>query len=184
MNTVDILVLVVLVLNGAIGAARGFVWQAFRVGSLVLALWLGHRFAAPLADGPLSALTGLDATGRRVIAYVGILVAVYAAMHLIGHWIRRLIDKARLTSTDRALGFLLGGLKGAFFVVLTFQILFVFFAVLPDDIQSQLVGGKDGNPPASQAFILHRNLVAKQLSGMMPEDLREDIIQGVARSAR
>ena len=37
MNTVDVLVLVVLILNGVLGAFRGFVSQAFRIGSLILA---------------------------------------------------------------------------------------------------------------------------------------------------
>lgn len=183
MNTVDILVLVVLLLNGIIGAFRGFVWQAFRLGSLVLAFWLGHRYAQELADGPLTHLKMLeDDTGRRVVAYVLILAATYGVMHLIGYWFRSLINKARLASADRSLGFLLGSLKGALFVALAFQIVLVFFPFVPSDVQTQLLGGPKGTPPASQAFQLHRDLLAERLGTMMPKQINSDLAKGLSRT--
>lgn len=180
MNTADVLVLVVLLLNGVIGAFRGFVWQAFRIGSLVLAFWLGHRFAPAIADGPLTRFEALDETGRKVVAWVGVLVAVYVVMHVIGHWLRALINKARLSSADRALGFLLGGVKGGVFVALAFQVLLVFFPFLPAEVATQLRGGPEGTPPPSQAFALHHRLLAERMNELMPGAMKKELDRGLA----
>ncbi len=183
MNTADILVLAVLVLNGVIGAFRGFVWQVFRVGSLVLAFWLGNRYAQDLAAAIPEGWIASDASGRGVVAWLVIGGATYLGMYGLGYLLRGLIDKARLTSSDRSLGFLLGAAKGAIFVVLAFQVILVFFPLLPGSVQQQLVGGKDGNPPPSQAFRLHHDLLSERMNSIIPDEVGVEVQKGAKEAA-
>ncbi len=178
MNTVDLLVLAVLFLNGVIGAFRGFTWQVFRLGSLVLAFWLGNHYSGKLADWLPTAWLPDDRMQRSALLWVIIGVGSYLLMYGIGYIFRRWIDRARLASSDRALGFFLGAAKGAAIVALVFQVLLVFFPLLPDSVQSQLVGGSSGSPPQSQAFRLHHQLISRQLNAIVPERLQNDFERG------
>jgi uncharacterized membrane protein required for colicin V production len=183
MNTVDILVLAVLFLNGAIGAFRGFVWQVFRLGSLVLAFWLGNHYSARLADRFPASWMAQDPTGRNALAWIVIGLGTYLVFSLLGHALRSVIDRMRLASSDRALGFLLGAAKGVVICALIFQMLIVFFPVLPGHVQAQLRGGAEGTPPPSEAFLLHHRLLSDQLRTIVPERLRSDFERGFMDSA-
>ena len=180
MNTVDLLVLVVLVLNGVIGAFRGFVWQAFRLGGLVLAFYLGRRFGGELAETS-QPWFDWDPAGWRVICYVAVFVGTYGLVWLLGFWFRELLNKARLASADRSLGFLLGVLKGAIFVAIAFQILVIFYDWLPADVQIQLVGDTEGTVPASHTFTLHREWLVDRLNEIVPPEIKKDVIDGASR---
>jgi membrane protein required for colicin V production len=182
MNSVDLIVLVVVTLNGLIGAFRGFTWQVFRLGSVVLAFWLGTRFAVPLADGPLEKIFGQDEVIRQVCAWVGIFVVTYLVMTWLGYRLRTVIDRARLTSSDRSLGFLVGSLKGVLFVALAFQVLIMFMTYLPDSVRTEFVGDRAGDKLPSQAWMLHMELFASRLSDLLPPELEDQIVQGLRRS--
>ncbi|MAG33157.1 MAG: hypothetical protein CL908_19945 [Deltaproteobacteria bacterium] len=176
MNSVDLIVLVLILLNGAIGAYRGFTWQVFRLGSLALGWWLGSRFAVEVADGPLGGLDW-DETGRRVVAWVVIFVGTYLIMSWLGGRFRSLIEKARLTSSDRSLGFLLGGLKGLVFVAIAFQILVIFAPVVPSEVKTRIWGDGDHRP--SQAAKLHQKLLVNFMNDLIPDEMGDKVIDGV-----
>jgi membrane protein required for colicin V production len=112
MNVVDMVVAGLLVVNAILGAIRGFALQAFRLGSIVLAVWLAQMFAGNLAvlvEPWLSWPLGQ----REALAWVVIGGAVYLIMVMIGHYAKNLLQRLRMGGADRALGTLLGGLKGA-----------------------------------------------------------------------
>ena len=111
MNTVDVIVVLVVLLNGIIGAFKGFAWQFIRLGSVILGFVLARSYGPDIANWSES-WVDWDPTGRRVIAYVAVFAGAYLAVSLVGHFFRSLIDRARLRSADRSLGFVLGALKG------------------------------------------------------------------------
>ena len=121
------------------------------LGGLVLAFYLGRRYGGDLAENS-QAWFDWDPAGWRVICYVAVFIGTYAAVWLLGYWFRGLLNKARLASADRSLGFVLGVLKGAVFVAIAFQILVIFYDWLPQDVQIQLVGDSEGTVPASHTL--------------------------------
>src|SRR4029079_2328228 len=50
MNVVDMVVVGLLIVNTILGAVRGFALQAFKLASIVLAIWLAHRFSGEFAE--------------------------------------------------------------------------------------------------------------------------------------
>ena len=177
MNSADAIVLVVILANGLLGAIRGFTWQVFRLASLVLGFWLSWRFAVRFADGPLLSWLGWeDATARRVLSYAVIFAGAYLVMHLVGWWMRGLIDRLRLRSSDRSLGFLLGCLKGCVFVVVALQILLIFEPVLPADVRAQLWGDPARNIAPSRAASLHQRWLAERLNEVIPRELGDEVV--------
>ena len=164
MNSVDLIVLIIILINGAIGAYRGLVWQAVRIGSIVLGLWLGMEFATAVSQSPPISWLGWEEPTVTIAAWSAILVSTYLAMAWIAHVLRRWIDKARLTSSDRSLGFLLGSAKGAVFVALGLQVLLLGGPVVPGAFQAQL--------ESSQAANLHKEWLKDALDDATPHDMR------------
>jgi uncharacterized membrane protein required for colicin V production len=176
MNSIDLIVLVVILLNGAIGAFRGFTWQAFRLGSVILAFWLGSRFAVTVAEAPPITWLGWDNPNdpmRTVLAWVGILLVTYACMAWLGHLMRGWIEKARLTSSDRSLGFLLGSAKGIIFVAIALHVLVLLkpLGCVPQSWRAQL-WGQDGGEDGSRAVQLHEDWLRSSLDKLTPDELK------------
>lgn len=181
MNTVDVLVAVVVFLNGVIGAFRGFVWQAFRLGSLLLGLFTAYRFSPAVATWSEDWIAW-DASGRRVLAFVAVFLVCYLALSGLGYLLRKVLDKARLASADRSLGFMLGGVKGAFFVVLGFYVLLIFYAWLPGDLRTQLEGDPDRDIPPSRSWTLYGRAAHKHLDWVLPEQMQQDAEEGMRQA--
>jgi membrane protein required for colicin V production len=155
MNIVDIIVLGILLLNGILGAIRGFAIQAFRIGSIVLAIYLAHTRAADLAAILGNVLESWPHAQRVALAWVIIGIATYLGMSVLGHFARRQIEKLRLGSADRALGFILGGLKGAALCVIAFQVISGFGPILPATFEHHLLGNRELGIEPSRAFQVH-----------------------------
>ena len=178
MNTIDILVLVVLVLNGVLGAFRGFVSQAFRLAGIAAAILLAWQLGPKLADAA-QAWVGWDEGARKVAAYGLIFVAVYVVATLLGFLLRKTLEKMRLGSADRALGFVLGCVKGAVFTIIAFQLVLLVWNVLPRDVQIQFQGDPQADIAGSRAFKLHVDLFQETVDGIFPKDWKQDVAKGV-----
>src|SRR5262245_28068248 len=111
MNVVDMVVLGLLVINTILGAVRGFALQAFRLSSIVLAIWLAHLYADGFADLAAPHLSW-PRLQLQALGWVVIGGAVYLAMLTIGYYTKSVIQRLRMGGADRALGALLGSLKG------------------------------------------------------------------------
>ena len=177
MNTIDVIVVLVVVLNGIIGAYKGFVWQALRLASIVLGILLARSLGPSLAVG-LESWMSWDPTGCRVIAYITVFAATYLLVTVIGHMCRKWIDKARLTSTDRSLGFILGSAKGLLLVWVIFYFVLIFFPVLPDYARTQLRGDPAAHVPPSKSFRMWDRWVRSHLDTMMPQGIQKDMVEG------
>lgn len=130
-----------LVVNALLGAVRGFALQAFKLASIVLAIWLARLYADGFAD---LAAPHLDwPQGQRVaLGWVVIGGAVFLVMVAIGHYAKNLIQRLRMGGADRALGTLLGALKGLLYAAVGMHILTAVISassfVVPDHLKTTL----------------------------------------------
>lgn len=108
--TLDIVIVAVVLLSAAIGLVRGLVKEV-----LSLAAW-GLAFIAGIYFAPLLAPQFPDAWGgesvRTVIAFALLFIGTLIAAGVARWLIAQLIDATGLSSTDRVLGFVFGGLRG------------------------------------------------------------------------
>jgi membrane protein required for colicin V production len=141
MNVVDLVVVGLLVVNTILGAVRGFALQAFRLASIVLAIWLAHRFANDFADAAARFLEW-PRLQLQALGWITIGVLVYLAMLMLGHYARHVIERLRMGGADRALGALLGGLKGLLYALIGLHVITAIVSagslIVPDSIQSEM----------------------------------------------
>lgn len=112
----DYAILAVIALSGIVGFARGLVRELLSVAIWVgaaLVAWLYHPLLAPeLGDWIASP------TLRKGAAFLILVFGVLFVGALVGHLISSLVSKTGLTGTDRLLGLLFGGVRGAVLVAM------------------------------------------------------------------
>lgn len=119
MQTVDFIILAVLVLPAIAGLFYGFLNILFSLAAWGIALGLAAKFGSQFS--PL--LQNYIATPmlRDVIAFVGLFIVSLMLLSALGYFIVKLLGRAGLTAADRILGFLFGiGLGGAIIAVAVF----------------------------------------------------------------
>ncbi len=121
MNALDWAIVGVLSVSVLLGIVRGFVREALAVAGWVVGIALALRYSVELGaklplDIPAPAL-------RTGIGALAIIAASVFACALAGWVVRRLVEAARLSAADRALGALFGVARAVLIVLA-----FVFFA--------------------------------------------------------
>jgi membrane protein required for colicin V production len=121
LNPLDWVIVGVLGASVLLGVVRGFVREALAVTGWVVGIVLALRYATELGaalpfDVPVPAL-------RTGIGALAIVVASVFAAALAGWIVRRLLEAARLSAADRALGALFGVTRAVLIVLAI-----VFFA--------------------------------------------------------
>ncbi len=110
MSLLTITMLAVLALGSLRGLLRGLIKEIASVTAFVLGGWLAYRFHEAAAV-PLISLMPLHVA--RVVAFVGLLLAVGVSAHLIGNLLTGLMKLALLGWVNRLGGLALGFLEGA-----------------------------------------------------------------------
>ena len=110
MNWADFSILSIIGISALISLFRGFVREALSVVGLAAAIWVAVTFYDQASDLLVNVIS--LPTGRRVIAFVALIVVSLLIAGLINHLIGKLVDKAGLTGTDRMLGVVFGVVRG------------------------------------------------------------------------
>ena len=110
MNWADFSILSIIGISALISLFRGFVREALSVVGLAAAIWVAVTFYNQASDLLVNVIS--LPTGRRVIAFVALIVVSLLIAGLINHLIGKLVDKAGLTGTDRMLGVVFGVVRG------------------------------------------------------------------------
>lgn len=128
MTALDIIVLFLLGGGAVFGFMRGFVQEA-----LSLIAWIMIIAAVRMLHGPATAALGEAVgteSGAAVLAFLAIVIVVYA----LGRWIAKLIGaksrKSVLGPIDRVLGFGFGAVKGLIGATLIFLLLVMGYETL------------------------------------------------------
>ena len=128
MTALDIIVLFLLGGGAVFGFMRGFVQEA-----LSLIAWIMIIAAVRILHGPATAALGEAVgteSGAAVLAFLAIVIVVYA----LGRWIAKLIGaksrKSVLGPIDRVLGFGFGAVKGLIGATLIFLLLVMGYETL------------------------------------------------------
>ena len=150
-NGFDWLVIVIVALSALVSLWRGFSREALSLAGWVLALVLANVFASRLS----SVLADLieNPTGRYIVAWTVVFVAVLLLAGLAARLFTRLVRASGLGLLDRLLGSVFGMLRGLLIVIVLLFLL------------RQLV------PPAEQQW-LHRSQLVPYLDPLLDWSLR------------
>jgi len=110
MNFFDYILIAVVGLSMVLSLWRGFVREIISLVGLVLAFFLASRFAGD-ASGLLDQWITQNNLAN-IAAFVLIFVLVMFIVGAIGFIVRKLVDMAALTATDRTLGMFFGAARG------------------------------------------------------------------------
>ncbi len=110
MNFFDYILITIVGLSMVLSLWRGFVREIISLVGLVLAFFLASRFAGD-ASGLLDQWITQNNLAN-IAAFVLIFVLVMFAVGMVGFIVRKLVDLAALTATDRTLGMFFGAARG------------------------------------------------------------------------
>ena len=129
MNWLDYAFLGVGAASILIGAIRGFVREIISVVTWVAAFWVAIRYTPEVAAYFETWLN--SPMVRLAVAFALLLIATLLLGALLGWMGRLLVGRTGLTGTDRALGVVFGGLRGALLVGL--MVLGAGLTALPEE---------------------------------------------------
>jgi membrane protein required for colicin V production len=157
-NPVDIVVLIVLVISGALAFFRGFVHEVLGIGA-----WIGAILAAiyglPHAQPYARQYIPID-WAADLAAVIVIFLGVLLVLSFITAVIARRVQESALNTVDRTLGFLFGLARGGVIVV----VLYIAASwLVPPDTQPVWVQQARSMPTIQEG--------AQALVALVPEDL-------------
>lgn len=158
----DIGLIAILILSALLAYFRGFVHEV-----LAIAGWIGALLAAIFITPPLLPIAkqtiGIDWVA--VVATAGaIFLITLIGLSILTHIVSKKVRDSALNSIDRALGFLFGLLRGAFFVILA--LIVANWVVRPENRPDWM---------ANSRLLPFFDIAADGLTDMMPTALLEQL---------
>ncbi|MDQ6964561.1 MAG: CvpA family protein [Mariprofundales bacterium] len=120
MSLLDYLIITVIGLSMILSLWRGFVREIISLIGLVAAFLVSSRVSGQTGDFLGQWIT--NGTLADIAGFVLVFVLVMVAVAIVGMFVRRLVDAADLTATDRSLGMLFGLARGGLLIALAFLI--------------------------------------------------------------
>lgn len=117
MNTLDIIILAIMVLGLAKGFYTGFIKSFVNVIGWLLALVLGSYFAADMAPWITNNVPALSAKLSLVLGFLMIVLAVISLLTIISFIMNQLLETLNLKILDRVAGGVFGAAKGLLVVL-------------------------------------------------------------------
>ena len=115
MNEIDYAIIAIALMSVAIGAWRGAIREIINIGAWVVAFILAHAYSANLALYFADWIA--EPVYRVVLSWLGIFVAVLIFASLLASLLSELVRKLGLSGLDRALGAIIGVLRGGLVLV-------------------------------------------------------------------
>ncbi len=125
---IDWTALIILVVFSILGLFRGFVWQASRILSLVLAYVVSGLYGPSLAGFIQPWFQeGTSPEGLPLyLAYVATFLAVVVILSVVAYFIQKLVKNSGLGLYDRLFGGFLGVAHGACWVIAALALIYMF----------------------------------------------------------
>lgn len=121
MNTADYIILGIVGISIFLSLRRGFVSESFS-----LAIWVSAFIIAKLFSNPLALLMGpyLNPPSLRIpAAFIALFIVTLIVGGLIQRLLNELVKVTGLSATDRMLGMIFGGARGALIVIVSLGML-------------------------------------------------------------
>jgi membrane protein required for colicin V production len=127
MNATDMLLLAIIGVSMLLGVMRGFIGVLASLAAWLLAAWASFQFGAQVAL--LLASGQAPSSGQLMAGYGLSFLCVLLVVGIVGWLVRKLVHAIGLSGTDRALGLLLGLVRGGF--VACVLVLLMGFTAMP-----------------------------------------------------
>lgn len=121
MNIADYVILGTIAVSMIVSLMRGFTVEALSLVTWIAAFVVARLFSLPMAvliadfiDPP---------SARQPLAFVALFVMTLIVGALVRHLVKEVVNATGLSGTDRALGTVFGGLRGALLVVVALAVL-------------------------------------------------------------
>ncbi len=118
MNTIDIIVLIILVYFVYQGSRFGMVAEFLGITGWVIAIILALRFGGMVGEYVVTKLPLAVGISASIIGFIVVLILVRLAFKLLSGGLKKMGGSENQSSLDRFLGAAVGFFKGAFFVSL------------------------------------------------------------------
>jgi membrane protein required for colicin V production len=161
MNTVDIIVIAVVVLSALIAFLRGFVREVLTIGSWLgaaLVTLYGLALVEPKFEQMISNKMVADISAGVSLFLISLII-----FSVLSHMIARFVRGSALTAVDRSLGLVFGLLRGAILVSLAYML--VLWA------DPNMLRGARTTPMMARGAEILRGLAPKELADDLPADL-------------
>ncbi|MBQ0723838.1 MAG: CvpA family protein [Cycloclasticus sp.] len=157
---VDYIIIGIVLISALIGLLRGFVKEAFSLGSWVISIYIAIRFSQAFSVFLTDYINAPSA--RIATAFVILLLVSLILGAMLSYLLSQLVDKTGLSGTDRFAGFLFGIARGL--VVMSVLVLLAGLTPLPHDpwwIESTLIG------PIQELSVWLREQIPEGFSGYL-----------------
>ena len=128
MNTLDIILLVLLIPGAIRGITKGFLEQVVALGGIFLSVYAAYHFSQPVCEW-LRQYIQVSETVLNVLGFVVMLLGVLILVILLGKVITKAVEMASLGWINRALGFA--------FSLVTSALVLSLLAILFDTVNSK-----------------------------------------------
>ena len=156
MNSIDILILAILLISTGISFLRGFVREVLSLVAWISAVWIAISFT-PNASVFLSDQI-INEPVRVLVSFVGLFLATLIVVSIINFLIGQLVKKTGFSGTDRMIGVIFGLARGG--VIVSVIVLIVGVTTIPQEKFWQ-----------ESMFLTHFSPLATWLQGNFPKEI-------------
>lgn len=119
MNSLDVVIVVLLLLGGVSGLRQGLIQALANLVGWFFALFVGAKYAGDLA--PLMSGLSHDIVVQKIVAFATLVLVVVALTWLVSAIINKIFVSLNLGPVNRFTGGILGVLKSVFVILITMQ---------------------------------------------------------------
>ncbi|WP_111860574.1 CvpA family protein [Acinetobacter sp. CFCC 10889] len=170
MNTVDIVVLILLLIGGLNGLRKGLVNALANLVGWIFALIVAAKYSAIFA--PSMKVLSLDPVVQKIAAFAFIVLIIVVLTWIVTALLNKILKTFKLGPLNRLAGGTLGTLKGLFIVLITMQGLGPWVESSPVWKQSKVI--QTLLPYAPLATALSKDAANEALNHIHSEDHPKD----------
>ena len=119
MNTLDIIILIILLIGGLNGLRQGFIKAFANLVGWIFALIVGAKYAVILA--PAMSSLSQDPVVQKIAAFAFIVLIIVVCIWIVSALLNGLLKSLKLGPLNRLAGGAFGSLKGLLIVLVTMQ---------------------------------------------------------------
>ncbi len=171
MNTIDVIILVILLFGGLNGLRQGFVKAFANLVGWIFALIVASKFAYVFA--PYMSALSRDPVVQKIAAFAFIVLIIMILCWLVSSLLNGILSTLKLGPLNRLAGGAFGALKGLLIVLITMQGLQPWVESSPHWKQSKFI--QSLLPFAPLATALSKDAANEALHQMRSEEPKQDV---------